>query len=210
MAMLALLLIMPYLVAQNNLSMTAKQLDLGTHRFSIEAYHRMGEANVFEGQKVELLCGKIFDMSPINSKHAGLVKHLNRLLNEALGAAFIVSVQDPVQIAPDSEPEPDLAVLRYREDWYAHAHPKPKDVLLIIEVAESSLEKDRKVKLPLYASAGIRETWLVNLPERQIEQYLSPSETGYKHTQIWRPGDFAEAVDGLLRLEVGVVFGVLD
>ena len=163
-----------------------------THRFSVEDYHRMGEAGIFEGHKVELLDGNIVDMSPINSNHAGTVKRLIRLLSERLGEFHILSVQDPVNLGDFSEPEPDLAILKFRDDFYTNSHPAPEETLLIIEVADSSLEKDREIKLPLYASADIPEVWIVNLPEQQLERYRKPAQQRYTDIQIFLPGDHLE------------------
>lgn len=176
------------------------------HHFSIADYHRMGEAGIFEGQRVELLRGKIVDMSPINSNHAGMVKRLMRLLSSLLDASYILSVQDPISIGQDSEPQPDLAVLKFREDFYSRAHPTPEDTLLIIEVADTSLAKDQKVKLPLYASAGIPEVWIVNLPGQQMERYRQPAQERYTDIQIFLPGDRMET-EIVGPLEVELVLG---
>lgn len=177
-----------------------------THHFSIEDYHRMGEAGLFEGQRVELLRGKVVDMSPIKSEHSGVVNLLNRLLSRRLPDDFLVAVQNPVSIGQDSEPEPDLSVLKFREDFYRASHPTAEDTLLIIEVADSSLEKDRKVKLPLYASAGIPEVWIVNLPEAQLERYRRPAQGDYADIQVLLPGDRIETkLAGTL--EVALILG---
>lgn len=180
-----------------------------THHFSIEDYHRMGEAGIFEGQRVELLNGKVVDMSPIKSNHAGTVKHLVRLLSGLLDESYLLSVQDPIQLGNSSESQPDLAILKFREDFYTRSHPKPEDVLLLIEVADSSLEKDRTVKLPLYASAGIPEVWIVNLPEQQIERYREPVGQKYTDIHIFLPGEQMETeIAGAL--EVTLVLGNSD
>jgi Uma2 family endonuclease len=172
-------------------SMTTKPRPLlPLYRFTTTEYHRVGEAGALaEGRRTELLNGNIVEMSPINSPHAGTVKQLNRLLGKIFGERAIVSVQDPVQLDDYSEPEPDLAVLAYRADLYTQAHPRPHEVLLIIEVADASLEKDRQVKLPLYAAAGIPEVWIVNLPERQVEVYSQARQDGYADIHIYRPGE---------------------
>jgi Uma2 family endonuclease len=177
-----------------------------THDFSVEVYHRMGEAGLFEAQRVELIAGKIYDRSPISPKHASTVKRLANLLRAMLGEAYLLSVQDPVLINDYSEPEPDLATLRHRDDFYAESHPAPQDILLIIEVADSSLEKDRALKLPLYAEAGIPELWIVNLPGQQLERYWAPSARGYSHRHTLRSGETLEH-ELLGRLEVDVVLG---
>ena len=162
---------------------------LDTHRFDVEAYHRMGDMGLFEGQHVELLKGEIVDMSPINARHASMVRLLNELLSERLDAAYQLSVQNPIRLDSYTEPEPDLAVLHRRADYYAEAHPGPKDTLLLIEVADSSLERDEQVKLPLYAKAQIPEVWIVNLRDQQLVRYWGPSPDGYAHIHILKRGD---------------------
>ena len=161
------------------------------HRlFTVDEYHQMGHAGILhEDDRVELIEGEIVEMSPIGSKHAGCVKRLNRHFTEGLGNRAVVSVQDPVRINHHSEPEPDLAVLRPREDFYANGHPGPEDVLLLIEVAETSARYDREVKLPLYARAGIPEVWLVNLAAYEIERFRGPSADGYRTAGTLQGGD---------------------
>lgn len=158
--------------------------------FNVEEYHLMGEVGIIApGHRVELIYGEIIEMRPIKSLHSGTVKLLNRLFGELLGSDVIISVQDPIELNHYSEPKPDLAVLKYRDDLYIKSHPQPTDVLLIIEVAESTLEKDRKIKLPLYAAAGITETWIVNLEGQQIEVSKEPSKKSYSNCHIYRKED---------------------
>lgn len=165
---------------------------LPIHQFTVEDYYRMGELGLFEGKRVELIHGKVIDMSPINPKHASAVKVLNNWLRIVLGKDYMLGVQDPIHIDDHSEPEPDISVLKYREDYYVEAHPTPEDVFLLIEVADSSLDKDQKVKLPLYAQAGIPEVWIVNLNERRLVQYLGPTKQGYEQNHIFKRGDTLE------------------
>lgn len=166
---------------------------LKRHLFTIRDYHLMAESGVIPpDSRVELLHGEIIEMSPINSQHAGTVKQLNRLLSKLLDENYILSIQDPIEISHSSEPEPDLAILKYRADIYTTSNPKPKDVLLIIEVADSSLEKDREIKLPLYSAAGIPQTWIVNLQDQQVEVYTQPTEQGYSNRHIYRKGDILD------------------
>lgn len=185
----------------------AAEIILPLHKFSTDDYHSMSEAGLFEGKRVELLEGRIIDMAPVKSKHASVVKLLNNWLRSALSDQYTISVQDPISLSKYSEPEPDLAVLDFREDYYAKAHPQPKDVHLLIEVADTSFDKDQKVKLPLYAAAGIPEVWIVNLPEQQLEQYTEPAAEAYRSIRIYRAGDTLELdwIEG--RLEMGRLFG---
>ena len=146
------------------------------HRFSVAAYHRMlAEGILTEDDPVELIRGEVIEKMPVGATHAATVKRLNRLF--AGTESVIVSVQDPI-IMDDSEPEPDLALLRYRDDFYASQKPTATDVQLLIEVADSSLAYDREVKLPLYATAGIAEVWIVNLIEAQVEIFREPKPVG--------------------------------
>ncbi len=162
---------------------------LTRYRFSVAEYHQMVEAGVFnEDDPVELIEGEIVEMAPIGSRHAACVKKLNQLFTNALGERVIVSVQDPIGIA-NSEPEPDLALLRPRDHFYAERHPGPEDVLLVVEVADSSLEYDRQVKMPLYARSNIPEAWLVDLGNDEVVIYREPSPKGYGSMQTYSAGD---------------------
>jgi Uma2 family endonuclease len=159
-------------------------------RFTIAEYHAMAEAGVLaEDERVELIAGEIVRMSPIGSQHAGCVRGLNCQLSGRLGDKALLSVQDPIVLDDASEPEPDVAILRFREDNYRSLHPRPADVLLVIEVADTSVEYDRNVKLPLYAQAGIPEAWLVRLPDSCIEIHRNPGATGYQEMHTLRSGD---------------------
>ncbi len=162
--------------------------------FSIMEYHRMGEVGILrEDERVELIDGIITKMNPIGSEHAACVKKLNRLFSVLLPGDATIGVQDPIVLDDGTEPEPDLALLKPREDAYANAHPRPADVLLVVEVADTTVEDDRTVKLPRYAAAGIPEVWLVNIPDRKIEVYQTPvgteADAGYKIRVEYRPGE---------------------
>lgn len=159
-------------------------------RFSREDYHLLEKVGLLtEDSPVELINGEIIEMSPINSLHAGTVKRLLRFLSNSLADQYLIGAQDPIDLGAYSEPEPDLSILKYREDTYIDSHPKATDILLLIEVADSSLEKDRTVKLPLYAEAAIPETWIVNLQDAKIEVYQSPDKGKYQAQQIFQSGD---------------------
>jgi Uma2 family endonuclease len=150
------------------------------HRYTTADYHRMSEAGILAPDvRVELIQGEVIDMTPIGSGHAGLVKHLNKLFIQTVGDAVVVGVQDPVVVDDFSEPEPDLALLRFREDFYTKSHPRPEDVLLIVEVADTTLQYDREIKLPLYAHAGIPEVWLVDVVAKSVTVCSHPEEGGY-------------------------------
>jgi Uma2 family endonuclease len=154
-------------------------MPLLTRPFTKNEYHRMIEAGILrEDDRVELIEGNIIAMAPIGSRHVACVNRFNRLLNQALGDRAQVSVQNPVSLTRYSEPQPDIAVLRPREDFYSAALPGPEDILLIVEVADASAVADRQDKLPLYARAGIPEVWLVDWIEERVEVCQEPWTDG--------------------------------
>lgn len=156
---------------------------LKRHRLTVADYYRMGEAGIFAPDaRVELIEGEIIDMAPIGTRHGSTVKRLNALLVAAVGSRAIVSVQDPLRLDDLSEPEPDLMLLQARADFYASAHPTAADVLLLIEVADTSARYDREIKLPLYARHGVCEVWIVDLEARLLRLFRAPS--GETYTQI--------------------------
>ena len=159
--------------------------------FTVGEYNRMAETGILsEDDRVELIEGEIVERSPVGSRHAACVKRLNTLLSRQVGQSFIVSVQNPVVAGDYSEPEPDLAVLRWREDYYARELPRAADVVLVIEVADTSVEADRGVKIPLYARAGIPVSILVDLPRESVEVYSEPADGKYQTTETFKRGDF--------------------
>jgi Uma2 family endonuclease len=163
---------------------------LSRYRFSIADYRRMAELGFFpQGARIELLNGEIVEMSPINSKHASMVDRLAELLVLQLHGRALIKVQNPIALDELSEPEPDLAIVRRRDDFYKNAHPSPQDILFLIEVSDTSLAKDRQVKLPLYAAAGVAETWIVDLEGEQVEVYTEPGPDGYARTRAYRKGE---------------------
>lgn len=159
-------------------------------RFTVDEYYRMAETGVLpEEENVELLDGQIYLMSPIGSEHASCVDRLNRLFVLGAGEDAIVRVQNPIRLSDTSEPEPDLALLSPREDDYTTRHPGPADVLLIIEVADSSLDFDQKTKLPLYARAGIPEYWVIALRDNQVHVFHTPEGNQYATHEPYGPDD---------------------
>lgn len=159
-------------------------------RFSVHEYHRMAEVGILsEDDRVELIEGEIVKMSPIGSRHAACVGRLNRLLQRLVRLDAIVRVQDPIRLDVYSEPEPDVALVKTRDDFYSREHPGPGDVLLLIEVADTSVERDLEAKLPLYARAGIPEVWLVNLPAETIEVNSRPDSGEYRETVRVKRGE---------------------
>ncbi|MET0646821.1 MAG: Uma2 family endonuclease [Pyrinomonadaceae bacterium] len=173
--------------------------ELIKYRFSADEYQRIGEAGIFPPDaRLELIEGEIFEMPRVSPPHAGTVCYLGRLLHRN-DKKWLVSRHHPVRLNDFSEPLPDLALLRWRDDYYRHAHPSPADVLLLIEVADTTVVTDRKVKLPLYARAGIAEAWLVNIPDERVEVYSNPAGSTYQRAEVFGRGDDArsQTVEGL-------------
>jgi Uma2 family endonuclease len=160
------------------------------HKLNVHDYYRLAEVGILdESSRVELIEGELIDMAPIGSNHAGVVNGLARALFAACGDRAVVAVQNPVRLDEFNEPQPDFAVLRPRADLYRARHPAPADVLLLIEVANSSLRFDRNVKLPLYARAGIPELWIVDLGRRVVESFRGPSQGAYGPERTYREGE---------------------
>jgi Uma2 family endonuclease len=150
-------------------------------RFTIDEYHRMGEAGVLsEDDRVELLDGEIVEMSPIGVPHASCVDRLTALFTRRLRGRAIVRVQNPIILDRRSEPRPDLTLLAPRADFYGAAHPRPRDVLLAVEVMDASGGYDRALKLPLYARAELREVWLIDVRHEVVEVHTRPALRGYR------------------------------
>ena len=165
-------------------------------KLSTSEYHRMIAAGILqEDDRLELVKGELIDMAPIGHRHSGLSNALIELLGFPTRGRATTSVQNPVWLDQHSEPQPDFALLRYQADRYQNRLPSATEVLLLVEIADASLRYDRKVKVPLYASHGIPEYWIVNLPERKIEVYREPDpETGrYREVREISAGTLAPA-----------------
>ena len=229
------------------------------HSFTVEEYGRMGEAGVFSPDvRVELIEGEIVEMSPIGNRHAACVDVMAEMLREALGRSVIIRVQNPIVLDDYSEPQPDIAVLKRRDDFYRHAavtgyfQPEqdqnghivysnhrdtrgftktsdtvlramraqsytvdrhdaragPDDVLLVIEVSDSTLEYDRQIKVPLYARAGISEVWIVNINDERVETFADVSGGAYQMTGSVSRGEEVQSRSlAALRISVSEIFG---
>lgn len=165
-------------------------VQIAKHWFTVAEYDRMGEAGILtEDDRVELVEGEIIEMSPIGERHAACVDRLAELFSEQLQRRVIVRVQNPIQLGSFSEPQPDIALLKRRDDFYRRAHPTADDVLLVVEVADTTIEYDRQIKVPLYARAGIAEVWIVNLVDEQIEIYAQPVSDAYQNKREARRGE---------------------
>lgn len=141
-----------------------------------------------EGDRVELIDGEIIEMSALGSPHASCVGLLTREFSAWVGERALVWVQNPVRLSDLSEPQPDLMLLRPRPDCYAKGHPGPGDILLLVEVSDSSLAYDRQIKVPLYARARVAEVWVVDLSAQVIEVYRNPGPDGYADVSELHPG----------------------
>jgi Uma2 family endonuclease len=160
----------------------AIEAEVPRRMFTVDEYHRMAEVGIFRpDERVELIEGEIVEMSPIGPRHAGCVINATRLFITRLGERVVLSPQNPVTIRPRSEPQPDLALLRPREVSYSEALPTPQDVVLAVEVADTTVRFDRLVKARLYARAGIAESWLLLPNDRAIEIHREPGPEGYAH-----------------------------
>lgn len=161
------------------------------YRFTAEEFHRMAEAGILpEDARVELVEGEIVTMSPVGKRHMAAVKRLMDLLFPLQQARkVLLQVQDPLRLSSESEPQPDLALLSYRENFYRDKVPEAEDALLVIEVADTSLDYDLTVKLPLYAKAGIPEVWVVDLVRDRVHVFRKPSGEGYGERQTLEEGE---------------------
>ena len=163
---------------------------LRRHRLTVAEYHRMAETRVLAPDaRVELIDGEIVDLALIGTRHGSTVKRLLHLFSDAVGTRAIVAVQDPVRLGDRSEPQPDLMLLAPREDFYASAHPVASDVLLLIEVSDTTARYDRIIKLALYARHGVQEVWIVDLDNRVMRVCRSPGGDAYTDvTETTTPG----------------------
>ena len=160
-------------------------------KFTVHEYELMVRAGILrEDDRVELVEGEVVQMSPISSRHAGAVNRMTAALARLqVEGRAVVSVQNPVRLGEFGQPQPDVALLRPRADFYSTAHPGPEDVLLVVEVAEASAEYDRQVKVPLYGRWGIPEVWVVDLEGDRVEVYREPTGEGYGRQRFLSRGE---------------------
>jgi Uma2 family endonuclease len=180
------------------------------HAVTIHEFGRMVDAGVFGADdRVELIEGHIVDMSPIGSLHQACVDRLTAAFAPLSTAGrAILRIQGSFVATDISQPQPDVALIRPRDDYYAGAHPRPQDMLLVVEVADSSLRYDRWTKLPLYARAGVAEAWLVDLRSQEIEVATGPSEEGYRRSiRVDRDGTVAPTAFPDLTIAVARILG---
>lgn len=160
------------------------------HKLTVEAYYDLARTgHLGEDDRVELIDGVIIEMAPIGSDHVTAVNRLTRAFVLAVGDAGVVSVQNTVTLPPYSAPQPDIAVLAPRFRAFGEGLPRAEDILLVVEVADTTLAWDRRTKMPLYARHGVREAWIVDLRARRIEVYREPSGAGYRHRSVHGPAE---------------------
>ena len=178
--------------------MQTEERVVGRRRFTVEDYRKMGEAGIFrEDDRVELIDGEVIEMNPIGWRHARCVGRLTMRLVRAAENRYVVGVQNPITLSEHGEPQPDLTIY---EEPPPGRQPGPEEVLVLIEVSDSTLQYDRNVKLPRYAGAGIPEVWIVDLQGEAVERYNDPRDDGYRRTERARRGEelASEALPGLV------------
>ena len=174
---------------------TKNEFDLPLKRWTIQDYHRIIQAGVLTIEdRVELLNGQIVEMVPQEPPHAANTSSFsNHLVILFAGKAWI-RTQLPIAIAPNSEPEPDIAIVRLDDRSYRDRHPTPEDIFLVIEIADSTLHRDRTQKAKIYASAGIIEYWIVNVKQRQVTLLRNPQGDTYQWEKIVTANDLISPV----------------
>ncbi len=178
-------------------------------KFRTDEVYQMVEAGILpEESGWELIHGEIIHRMTIGSKHASIVRKLEKYLERNFGDFVMISGQNPIHIDEHNEPEPDIALLKPRDDFYAERHPVPEDVLLVIEVSDSTVDFDREIKKAIYAEAGINEFWLVNLKDSTVETFNNPSNGMYYQMRIFGRGEVVQTknIQGI-SLEVSEIFG---
>jgi len=159
-------------------------------KFTADQYYQMAESGILtQRDRVELIEGEIIQMAAIGKSHAVCVDRLTELFVLTFSSQALIRVQNPVRLSNYSEPQPDFAILRLRQDFYLNGHPQPEDVLAVVEVSDSSIDYDRGVKAPLYAGEGIQELWIIDLNVLAVEVYRLPSSQGYQQVQTFQPGE---------------------
>ncbi len=191
--------------------MAVQQIQMTKHLFTLDEYERLVETGGFdEDARIELIRGEIVDMAAIGVRHEACVARLTILLAQRASSNVVIWIQNSIRLPDNSRPQPDVALLRWRDDYYEGKRPTPDDVLLVIEVADTSLLDDRAVKGPLYAQAGIPEYWIVNLQDNVIEVYTEPSGGAYGRTKQERRVETLRLPGGLGDAGVGDILGDKD
>jgi len=163
--------------------------------FTIDEYHRLVDLGFFtENDRIELIRGEIVEMAPKRTPHSVCNSLLWKQLYELVGKQAEIRVQEPITLSSSSEPEPDVVIAKKKDDNYLTAHPTVEDIILVIEISDSTLKYDREIKLSLYAEAGINNYWIINLVDRNLEVYINPfsndkNQFGYRNKSIILPSE---------------------
>lgn len=183
--------------------------ELTRMKFNIHDVERMVKAGMFAGnERVELIEGELIQMAPQGNNHISSIIRLTSFLTSRAGENVLVSVQNAVIINDINEPQPDISLLRFRDDYYSTAKAKPEDILLLIEVSDSTVTYDRKVKVPLYARNGVAEVWVVNLPKKIVEVYSHLENGKYKVVKKLERGEtLSPKLIPLLKIKVDEIIG---
>lgn len=178
-------------------------------RFSVDDYYKMMELGLLpEDVSTEIIEGELIKIMPTGSLHSGIVDILSNFFVYKLYGQAIVRVQSPVRLNGKSEPLPDISVLKPRNDFYKDSHPRSEDVLLVVEVSDTTIGYDRETKIPLYAKSGIPEVWLVNVKRKTVEIFIRPERENYHNIRVFQTGEIAQSdVIPDLALEVDKIFG---
>ena len=158
---------------------------IAARQISVQDYHQMAESGILRpDERVELLAGQIIKMAAKGTAHRAAISRIEHLLREYLGDSVLICLQDPIRLDDYSEPEPDVAVVRPDPLYYEDHHPTPAEIFLLIEVADTSLKFDCEVKAPAYSRSGITEYWVLDVNDRKLHVYRSPSANGYQSETI--------------------------
>lgn len=177
---------------------------LPRHRITVDEYYHMAQVGLLaQDARVELIEGEIFDMAPIGSRHGATVSKLDYLISRAIGERAILRVQLPIRLSRSSEPQPDLALVRPLKDFYASDHPTAADTLLVIEVSQTTLRYDQRIKMPLYARHGIPELWIIDLEHSQMHFFRSCDGEKYGDVSMTaEPGIIELAADSGIAVDL--------
>lgn len=190
--------------------MTLKTVQVEKRLLSVSDYHKMIAAGIFkENDRVELIYGEIVKKSAVHSPHSSRVTRISQFFFRNLSTkSAIVSIQDPITLPTvNSEPEPDIVIAKYQEDFYLEHHPTPADIHLVIEVSHTTLAYDRRVKTSLYAEAEIPLYWIINVEEEQIEVYTQPKNGEYSTKNVFEKGEKFHLDIFDLDIEVNALLG---
>jgi len=169
--------------------------------FTVTEYHKMAEVGILPERGVELIDGEIINMSPIRTKHAATVDKLLRLLAAIIPEDVVLRIQNPFLANDLSEPEPDICLVKFRSDYYESALPQGKDIMLIIEVADTTFTYDNKIKRALYAQSGVPEYWVLDLNKQQIHVYWEIVDQAYQKNRVVKSGEWIEIQNLAIHIE---------